>query len=103
MRNSRFLNIYGWILVGLFVGCLYTLYIVAKIESQSVFINYFGVVVSIYYLATGIGILARKLWGYYLLKSFLYILLMGFPIGTFISIKSLRFMKKGLTRKEFIT
>jgi hypothetical protein len=103
MQNDRFLNIYGWTLIGLFVGCLCTIYVVAKIESNSVFVNYFGLVISVWYLTTGIGTLARKPWGYYLLKSFLYVLLLGFPIGTFISLRSLRFMKKNSIRGEFST
>jgi lipid-A-disaccharide synthase-like uncharacterized protein len=103
MQNDRFLNIYGWVLIGLFIGCLYTIYIVAKIDSKSILADYLGAIISVWYLATGVGTLFRKTWGYYFLKSFLYVLLLGFPIGTFIAVRSLRFMKINSTRKEFIT
>ena len=103
MKTDRFLNIYGWVLIGLFVGCLYTLYAISTIEYSPAFMGYFGTVITVWYFVTGIGILTRKVWGYYLLKSFLYVLLLSFPIGTFISYKSLKFMKKNSIRKEFIT
>jgi hypothetical protein len=102
MKTDRFLNIYGWVLIVCFVGCLYTLY-VSTIESSSAFIGYFGAAITLWYFVTGIGILKRKVWGYYLLKSFLYLLLLSFPIGTFISYKSLKYMKKNSIRKEFST
>ena len=103
MKTERFLNIYGWALIGLFVGCLYTLYAISTIESSPAFMGYFGTAITLWYFVTGIGILKRKIWGYYLLKSFLYLLLLSFPIGTFISYKSLKFMKKNSIRKEFST
>ena len=103
MKTDTFLNMYGWLLIVLSLGCVYTLYTVSVIESRPPFMNYFGIGVIGWCFATGVGILLRKAWGYYLLKSFLYLLLISFPIGTFISYKSLKFMEKNSIRKEFIT
>ncbi len=103
MKIDRFLNIYGWISIGLFAGCLYTLYVISFNDSLSVFMGYSGTAITIWYLVTGIGILARKLWGYYLLKTFLWIMFLAFPIGTFISFKSLKFMKRNSIKKVFST
>jgi hypothetical protein len=36
-------------------------------------------------LLTGIGIVFRTMWGFHLLKFYLYILFIGFPIGTLIA------------------
>lgn len=41
----------------------------------------------------GLGILSRSRWGFMLLKAFLYFYLIGFPIGTYISYKSLKYLK----------
>ena len=93
-KGNRFLNIYGYTLILLFLGGLYTLYVTASIEDYPITHNYFAITISLYYLMTGIGILARKEWGYYLFKFFLYMLFLAFPIGTIISWKSLDYMKK---------
>ena len=100
MGNDRFLNTYGWILIGIVFVCVVS---IARIDALPDNHKIFVLVISIYYLATGIGILFRKLWGYYLLKSFLYDLFLGFPIGTFIALKSLKFMKDNSIKEEFIT
>jgi hypothetical protein len=102
MKADRFLNIYGWVLIGFSAGGLFSLYAIWS-ESAPASLGYFGITITLWYFVTGIGILTRKLWGYYLLKSFLYVLLLSFPIGTFISYKSLKFMKKNSIKKEFIT
>ena len=103
MKTDRFLNICGWVFIGISVACLYTLYAILTIESAPASMGYFATAIIVLYFLTGIGILKRKVWGYYLLKFFLYVLLLSFPIGTFISYKSLKFMKKNSIRKEFST
>lgn len=55
----------------------------------------------VFYLLTGIGILRLTRWGYYFLKIFLYIFLLAFPVGTFISYKFLSYIKKNNIKKEF--
>ena len=54
----------------------------------------FIIFMTAWHLSTGLGILFRKIWGFYLLKSYLYFLLLGFPIGTWIAVKSLRYIKE---------
>jgi hypothetical protein len=103
MGTDRFLNIYGWVLIGFSAGGLCSLYALWSTESPPAFIGYFEITITLWYLVTGIGILKRKVWGYYLLKSFLYVLLLAIPFGTFISYKSLKFMKDNSIKKEFST
>jgi hypothetical protein len=103
MKSDRFLNIYGWVLIGLCAGGLLLLFGLWSTESPPAEIGYFFITTSLWYFVTGIGILSRKVWGYYLLKSFLYMLLLAFPFGTFISYKSLKFMKENTIKKEFST
>ncbi len=105
MKTDRFLNIYGWALLyfGL-LGGLYYFYIILvalnDLPDRTGGII-FGAIMGTWYVLTGIGILRRTRWGYYLLKSILYLLLLSFPIGTFISYKSLKFMKKNSIKNEF--
>jgi len=100
-RTNRFLNIYGFILILFFLGSIYSIYISSNIGYLSGEIYFFGVVVSLWYLATGIGILARKKWGYYLFKSFLYILFIAFPVGTLISFYSLKYIRANTITNQF--
>ena len=100
-KGKRFLDIYGYLLIVSFVGCLYTLHTSAAIGISPIFRNYFGITVSLLYLVTGIGILARKEWGYYLFKFFLFALFLAFPIGTIISYKSLGYMKRNDIKSHF--
>lgn len=58
-------------------------------------------VVHLYYFLTGLGVLMLRKWGYILFKSFLYLLFICFPVGTFISYKTLSHMKKNNIKVYF--
>jgi hypothetical protein len=91
-KSQRIIRIVGYVFALMFVMCLYTIYVsVIYFSSRHV---YFGAVIGIWYLLTAIGLFTRKKFGYYSLKLFLYILLVGFPIGTIISYKMLKYIKK---------
>lgn len=47
-----------------------------------------------WYLFMGLGILFQKIWGYYLLKIFIYLMVLSFPIGTYFGVKSLRYIRE---------
>jgi hypothetical protein len=55
--------------------------------------NCFVTTMSIWHLITGAGIISQKYWGYILLKVYLYILLIGVPIGTYFGLKALNYLK----------
>ena len=63
--------------------------------------NYFLGVNLAFYLLGGLGLLRRRLYGYYALNIFLYALLISFPIGTLLAIRALRFMKREGVRSLF--
>ena len=54
----------------------------------------FLLVMSIWHLATGIGIILRKRWGFPLMKLYVYIFLLGVPIGTLIATRMLRYINE---------
>jgi hypothetical protein len=93
-KKKRFVKIYGYAVLGLALVCVFAIYSLSSIESRPLVMNYYGSGVAGWYLITGIGILSQKRWGYYLFKFFLYILLLGFPIGTLISYKSLSYIRR---------
>jgi hypothetical protein len=57
-------------------------------------VRWFIIVMAVWHLSTGIGMLSRKIWGFFLLKLYLYVLLLGFPIGTWIAVRSLKYIKE---------
>lgn len=100
-KKIRFIRIFGYVFLSLFIGCLYTFYVVYSVEGRPFYRNYFGLSVSTWYLLTAIGVLRQTKWGYYLFKFSLYVFLLGFPIGTIISYKSLSYMKRNKIRELF--
>ena len=62
---------------------------------------YFTLMVSFFHFFVGAGIILRHYWSYYLFKLYLYLLLIGFPIGTYIAIKMLKYIDKYDVKKFF--
>lgn len=104
MSKDRFLKTYGIVLIFLSVCGIYTLILLYTLEDRPpdirLFVIFF-ILMSGWYLTTGVGILLRRKWGYFFFKSFLYFLLLGFPIGTFIAYASLKYIKKNHIKALF--
>ncbi len=96
-----FLKIYGYSLILLALLSYLCTANVSYYITFSYFLFYGGIVISTWYLVTGIGILVKGKWGYYLFKVFLYVLLVSFPIGTLISYFSLKYIKKNNIKDLF--
>lgn len=94
-KKEKFLKTYAIALI-FFSACgIYPLVLVYEDRPPEIyeFVTFIGLISS-WYLITGLGILLKRRWGYYLFKSFLYLFLFVFPIGTFIAYASLRYMKR---------
>jgi hypothetical protein len=50
--------------------------------------------VSIFHLGLGFGVLFRKRWGFRMFKGYLYLLYVGFPVGTYIAHETLKYIKE---------
>jgi hypothetical protein len=95
----RFIKILGYVFILMAMGCLYNIYVDIKYFSGNQV--YFCTITGLWYLLTGICLLTRKIAGYYSLKLVLYVLLIGFPIGTIISYKLLKYIKKHNVKNHF--
>lgn len=69
--------------------------------SKSSSALYFLIGTLVFYFLAGLGVVLQKKWGYLLFKLFLYILLLGFPIGTIISYLTLSYMKRHQIKRYF--
>ena len=91
----------GYLLIGVTCIGLLFFYWISKQNSLNDFLKYFILSLSIFYLITGIGVINLTRWGYYLFKTFLYMLVFSFPIGTVIAYITLSYMKKHNIREYF--
>ncbi len=84
---------FGWVFViSSFAGLGMWFYLLNDSNFDSSFSIFLGYMTA-FHLMMGLGLLLQKLWGYYLFNLFLYILILGFPLGTYISYKTIQFMK----------
>jgi predicted MFS family arabinose efflux permease len=102
-NTKKFIKVYGYALVLLFIITSFSIYFYLPRETIPDNTKYFGITISLWYLITGVGILSMKKWGYYLFKFFLYFLIIVFPIGTIVSYKSLKFIKKNKIRDMYFS
>jgi len=103
-KKDRFLKTYGIALIFLAACGIYPLVLLYSIEDRPPDIHefvIFYVLMGGWYLTTGVGILLRSKWGYFFFKSFLYFLLLCFPIGTFIAYASLKYIKRNHIKTLF--
>jgi hypothetical protein len=63
--------------------------------------KFFILVTTSWHLITGLGIILQKMWGYYLLKLYLYVLLLAIPVGTYIAWQSLRYLRDNEIERFF--
>lgn len=54
-----------------------------------------------WYFLIGLGLILRKIWGYYLFVGFLYLSYPAAPIGTFIAYKGLKYIKENEIKSFF--
>ncbi len=91
--------IFGYVLIGIsIIGALFFYW--ASLQGLTAPV-YFVAILTTWYFVTGVGVIWLKKWGYYLFKFFLFLLFLSFPIGTFISYKTLSYMKKNNIREYF--
>jgi amino acid transporter len=53
----------------------------------------FIVIMLIIHTVVAIAVLSRRRWGLFLFKGYLYVLLLALPIGTYIALRILRYIK----------
>ena len=56
--------------------------------------KWFILAMTTWHLITGLGVILQKAWGYYLLKFYLYVMLLGVPVGTYVAWKSLKYLRE---------
>lgn len=106
MHNKQFIAIFELVFFMFHVlGPIYML-IVRRMTpgfASSDFFLGFILANMLFGLVGSIGLFFRLATGYYLLKAYLYLLVLGFPLGTVLAYASLRFIRKNNVKKEFRT
>ena len=84
-------------IIGFFMGI-----VILRESNMNSDMAYFAFIMSIWHFSTGLGVIIKKPWGYYLLKIYLYFMLIGIPIGTMISMKILKYIKDNEIKDYFM-
>lgn len=63
--------------------------------------RFFDLSISFFHFFIGFGILLKKKWGYYCFRFYLYLISIGFPVGTFIGLKMLKYIDKNNVKQFF--
>jgi len=84
-----------------FIIILFEFFLFDDSESE-LFFQIFAWVNICWYFLMGLGLVQQRIWGYYLLKIYLSVMAIGFPIGTYIGLKSLRYLKEKNIKDFFI-
>ena len=63
---------------------------------------YLVLVTNFAHVATGVGLMMLKKWGFVLFKCFLFVGVLAFPIGTVISYVTLSYIKKHRVEENFV-
>ena len=93
MSAKSFLNTWGIALLFLSLYLAYTLHNFYVYTGNKDFFAFVCVMIAIH-IAVASMLLFRVRFGIRLLKIYLYFLLLGFPIGTYIAYNSLKYIKK---------
>ncbi len=83
-----------------FVSLVFSYHALSRFDWPQWMVYFFAANAAFYFMAS-LGLLTRMLLGYYLLQVFLYVLLLSFPIGTLIAVRTLRYMKRNSIRSLF--
>lgn len=57
--------------------------------------------VGLFHFLIGLGILLRKRWGFYGFKCYLYLLYIAVPIGTYIAVRTLEYLRRYDIKQSF--
>ncbi|WP_018293851.1 hypothetical protein [Mariprofundus ferrooxydans] len=89
------------LLMGGIFGTFFHLYLVPQSETMPKEALVFVLIVGFWNTITGIGIVARYRWGFYLFKFYLCVLYIGFPIGTYVAKKYFEYIKEHSIEKYY--
>jgi len=92
-----------WAFVMLFFGVSGIIsYFIASGETGFTFsFQLFTIIITTYYLLTGIGLLLFKSWGYRLFLFNLGMFYLAFPLGTYLAIKTNEYLKKNEIKRLY--
>jgi hypothetical protein len=92
-KDIRPILIFSYVLIGSgIIGIFMFFNLLYDSNFDKIFCIFIGILTG-WHLLTGIGIVLLKKWGFFLMKFYLYVLYLGFPIGTLIARKLFGYIK----------
>lgn len=90
---------YCFILMGM-IGLLMHFSLLKNINYTIEFV-YFVLIISAFHFLTGIGVILRKNWGFHVFKFYLHSLYLALPVGTYIAVKTLKYIERHKIKRFF--
>jgi hypothetical protein len=95
------IKIFGYCVIMMGVVGILMHFILQQDDRYTVEFMYFTLIVSFFHFFVGVGIISKNYWGYFFFKFYLYLLSIGFPVGTYVAIKMLKYIEKYDVKKFF--
>ena len=83
---------YCFILMG--VVCMLMHFSLLQDKNYTIEFVFFVLIMAFFHLLVGVGIILKKKWGFFIFKFYLYSLYLAIPVGTYISIKTFKYIEK---------
>ena len=101
MSPPQFVKLFGYLFAFFFLLAVLLYYRSFYFSDFPPWLRHFIAANIVFYLVGTAALFSRHLLGFYLLKVFLYVLVLSFPIGTLIGIRILRYMRRRNIRFVF--
>ena len=83
---------YCFILMGSVV--LFMHFLLLQSNDYTIEFKCFVLIISGFHFLAGAGVILKKNWGFHVLKFYLYCLYLALPVGTYIAIKTFKYIEQ---------
>lgn len=92
---------FGYFFIGLGIAGFFMHFAALNDIRYTYGFEFFVILTSFLHIFIGLGVILKKMWGFYSLKFYLYFLYLAIPIGTYVAIKTLKYIKTYSIEKYF--
>lgn len=95
------IKIFGYCFILMGVIALIMHFSLLQNKNYTIEFVYFVLMISFFHFLVGVGIILKKNWGFHIFKIYLYSLYFALPVGTYIAIKTFKYIDKHQIERFF--
>lgn len=92
---------FGYFFIGVGVAGFLMHFAALNDARYSAGFQLFVVVLSLLHILIGLGVILKKNWGFHIFKFYLHLLYLAIPIGTYVAIKTLQYIRTNNIERYF--